>query len=149
LPAKRWPLTPVGLMVQGQLKGDFEVTGGFEIVDVPLPGRLPGAGVSMYYRFDTEPAIHGSMSWLNGPKIGTRYSGEVLWEGPGDKPRSRFNKVATTATTGRLQLRRDGETLRFLMSHGLEEPLIEFHRADVGTHDLQSIRFNATTIDQP
>src|SRR5436853_6974483 len=55
LPATRRPLSPVGLAVKARWKGDFEVTGGFEIVDVPEPPKRPGAGVSMYYRFETAP----------------------------------------------------------------------------------------------
>src|SRR4051812_22528908 len=109
LPPERRPLSPVGLLVQRSLKGDFEVAGGFAIIDVPEPPNRPGAGVSMYFEFDTEPKVYGTMSWLNGPGNNTRYSGEVLWNRPGAKPRSSFRMMPTKASSGRLHLRRIGD----------------------------------------
>lgn len=148
LPEDRRPLSPVGLMVKARLMGDFEVTGGFAIVDVPEPAKKPGAGVSMYYQMDTDPGVHGSIAWLNTPVVGTRFSAESVWERPGGKRRTTWQGAPTAARSGRLQLRREGDRLHFLASHGLDEPLVEFHNAVVGTHDIRSVRFNGTTIEQ-
>src|SRR5438552_11304633 len=54
LPAIRKPAAPVGVRLKSHLAGDFEITGGFEVLSAEIPPRGEGITISLNITTDND-----------------------------------------------------------------------------------------------
>jgi len=123
------------------LRGDFEITAGFEITKLDDPDGGYGVGPSLHIATSSPAADAATVSRLKRVKEGdvfSTHSATNVAQSDGKPKRKHSVKMFdTTAMTGRLRLVRAGKTLRYLVSEGGPEAefrelkQIEFTDADV------------------
>lgn len=123
------------------LRGDFEITAGFEITKLDDPDAGYGVGPSLYIATNSPAEDAATVSRLKRVKEGdvfSTHSASNVAQPDGNPKRQHSVKMFdTTATTGRLRLVRTGKTLRYLVSEGGPEAefrelkQLEFTDADV------------------
>jgi hypothetical protein len=77
------------------------------------------------------------------------YSGDRRTTGDDGKPIRNGKNKLTTATVGRLQLKRTGTDLFFLAAEGLDDPPVLIHQAPVGREDVRLLWLSGTTNNAP
>jgi len=149
LPADRNDKGPVGVATKLRLRGDFEITASFEIIDVPRPAAGFGAGVSLFVQFDEPRYSAAAVAHYHTVRGMNVYSGDRHTIGDDGKSIHHGNNKPTAAKIGRLQLIRVGTELLFLAAEGLENPPVLFHKAAVGREDVHLLRLSGTTGNAP
>jgi hypothetical protein len=137
LPADRKDKGPVGIAGERRLQGDFEITASFEFIDVPRPPSSYGSGVSLFVQFDEPRYSAATLACYHTVQGKHVYSGDRRTTGDDGKPIRNGKNKLTTATVGRLQLKRTGTDLFFLAAEGLDDPPVLFHQAPVGREDVR------------
>ena len=123
------------------IRGDFEITAGFEMTRLDDPDAGYGVGPSLYIATNSPAEDAATVSRLKRIKEGDVFSTRLATSipQPGGKPK-RDHSVKlfdTTAKAGRLRLVREGKTLRYLVSDAEPDAVfrelkqIEFTDADV------------------
>jgi RNA polymerase sigma factor (sigma-70 family) len=162
------PRPGTGVATDFGVKGDFEITVGFEILPAPVAGP-PNLGAEL--RLVVVPAERAEpLVWhkasMNRASIireihaqndgGTFLANVAKWTG--DIPKDpwgneNFGKVEqhqnhrTTATvrTGRIRLVRAGTALAFYTSDGGDKEFTLLHKAEFGARDLKNVRILGST----
>jgi hypothetical protein len=139
LPAGAGQLATTGLATTFTVHGDFEITLAYEVLKADRPTTGYGVGVSIYAAINTDTSDAASLARRVMPMGGAVFMSDRM-TGDGDAN----HKVTTrpsTASAGRLRLRRVGSKLHFLLS---EENRPEFEQVDeveFGTADLRWLQF--------
>jgi hypothetical protein len=151
LPPGRRPSHPVGVTLASNLRGDFDVAAGYELIRIDPPPAGGWGGLELYVAADT-PADDAIAFYRN------------LRAGKGDS--YTFTRMATingkrqypsgsepaAGATGRLRLTRRGREVTLWAAEGSAE-YREVRRYDFGVADLKVVRFaahpgdNATGVD--
>ena len=123
------------------LRGDFEITAGFEISKLDDPDAGYGVGPSLYLATNSPAEDAATVARLKRIKEGDVFSTHSATNvaQPDGKPKRQHSvkMFDTAAMTGRLRLVRAGKTLRYLVSEGGPEAdfrelqQLEFTDADV------------------
>lgn len=142
LPATPTPLPPVGLLTQFRARGDFEISASYEIVEIDPPASGYGSGVSLF-------VMCGSREGATVARFSFPKKGEVIATDrmtPNGVKGDKHDVKTTTARSqsGKLQLVREGRTLKYLMAEG-DGDLQEVRREDFVKSDLATIRLAADT----
>jgi DNA-directed RNA polymerase subunit RPC12/RpoP len=121
-----------------RLKGNFEVTGTYNLLSDGQPSAGKGGGV----------ALELASGWVNNTKyarIGrllrpNRHGGNVYladhWVTDPALPTSGGQQIPTATRTGQLRLLRQGSTLRFLVADDGSNDFREIDRTEFGADDL-------------
>src|SRR5205814_637710 len=130
---------------KSHLAGDFEITGGFEVVSADIPPRGEGITIALNITTDNDYTKFAKLGrfWRPG-------EGNVFLVGHWSKaePGSRVDlPVPTDARVGKLRLSRKGSILRFLVAEGTDGAFRQIHETDFGDEDLDIVRFAANTND--
>jgi serine/threonine protein kinase len=150
LPANHQHRFPVGLVLNVPVKGNFEITTGYEIVSADRPRTGGGVGYELYLTVDTprrdalvfsrvtltdgsETYVCGRMTTVNGSRRG------MLERIPTAGP----NK------SGRLRLTRQGTEVTFWAAEGEGAELRKLGRCELGPEDLTMVRMSATPGQAP
>jgi RNA polymerase sigma factor (sigma-70 family) len=143
VPAGRTNGAPVGVASRLRLRGDFEITMAFEMLDVPDPPPKLGAGVAMRVEFDTTDSFNAHMGrtqTVAGPRVGANFTtapdGKEIFKG--------ITVRAVSALNGRLRLTRIGKKLFFQAADGAGDFQL-LATKEVGTADVLTIRLQCTT----
>jgi hypothetical protein len=138
-----------GLRSRFGVKGDFEITMSFEILQEP---RQEVAGTANSTRLNlaiTKEApkfnvttISRSMSRTNGQRF---VSWSSLWDEAEGRQRIESNNTATRATTGRLRLVRSGVEVFYGVSEGFEGEFTYFKKSLFGVEDIRNVRIMTST----
>jgi Protein of unknown function (DUF1583) len=136
---KTWihPWGGVGLKTAFGLKGNFEVTTAYEIIEAETPPDGFGVGVCLFVGTgDRKGASAARLVKANGNQV-------ALWDITQD-PQSLSGVVPCADKIGRLRLTRMGTVLYYLMAPGLESNDFKiFHQHEFGNADIEYVRLGA------
>jgi serine/threonine-protein kinase len=145
LPAARDNLGMVGVELPARLGGDFEVTLGYEVLNVPNPGPPLGAGVQLLVKFDS-PAVAGALVTRMQKTRGPTFGANFLARGPDGE--EQFHGLLNTdaqAPKGRLRLARTGSKLAYAVADG-DADIHRIQDLEVGTGDVTTVRVQCGTV---
>jgi hypothetical protein len=140
---------PVGLVTRFGVRGDFDIAMAFDLLRVDRPPSGHGAGVSIWITMVSptqEAATIARQVRTNGEQVwlSNRASTPV-----GEKRRYHGGTVATQATSGQLRLVRKGSILSFLIAQGESDDFRKVYESELGTADLDTVRFAADNGGSP
>jgi WD40 repeat protein len=131
---------PSGIRTTGlTVHGDFEITMGYEILKADRPNTGYGVGTSLYAQIDEETKNAFSFARRILPD-GREYfmtHGLTLVNGNRQQQIKRF---PTTATAGRLRLKRVGSVVHYQVAEGDDEQFTDLHQLEVGSDDIHCIQ---------
>jgi hypothetical protein len=131
LPAGQGILPHTGFVTNFTVRGDFEMTLAYEILEEETPTKGYGVGVALLGMLDSQTPT--------GLAVGRRLrtDGKAVFTGT-------RKGMPSTSPAGRLCLRRVGPVVHFLAAEGDSPEFIEFDQQEVGTADLQWVRVAGT-----
>jgi hypothetical protein len=150
-----------GLVTSFGIKGDFEITVGFEVVGEERgpenPDRLSGLCLDVIPQraadFDREQWIKTNQNMASVARTleawdrPTFLARATQWDGNSARDEVRRHELPTQARTGRLRLARTGPVLSFYAAEGAETDFILLHRESFGDSDLKYVRVIGTTAN--
>jgi hypothetical protein len=140
----------VGLALLTGLKGDFEITMEFELLQVNPPTGGNGAGVSIYVTmvsYSKEAATIGRSVGKGGTQ--SFFSHRASTEADGKRKHYGGAPSRAESTTGRLRLTRTGETLSYRVAEGSSNVFLEIFETEIGLEDIDMVRFAADNGGSP
>lgn len=143
LPPGRVNSSPVGLVLISTIRGDFEITTGFEILRADRPSRGDGVGYELYLLLDSATQDAFSFYRLNRVKEGEGFR-TLRMSGLGEERTYQGEFARAASKSGQLRLTRQGGSVAFLAADG-ELPFRELFRHDLGTADLKRVHLAAFT----
>jgi serine/threonine protein kinase len=138
LPAERDSTDRVGLEMDSPIKGDFEITAGYEILRADRPHTGYGVGFELFIVIAT-PAQDG----LGVYRVARVREGEVYMvsrngeEGGTRTYRQKY--IPTTATSGRLRVTRAGRRATLWAAQGAADDFVELCAYDLGAEDVDKV----------
>jgi Protein of unknown function (DUF1583) len=129
----------VGLSTGLALKGDFEATVDFEVLELPEPADAgPETTFCLWAsRVKPDKCIMGlSRRMVN---QGPQFAAWVARFDEKDKPDHKERAIATEATTGRLRLARRGGELSYYVAEGTDGDFALLHQTPIGEQDLHDL----------
>jgi len=140
----------VGLALRSGLKGDFEITMEFELIQVEQPTGGNGAGVSIWITmvsYSKEAATVARFARPGGEQIFLSHRAST--EPDGKRVHHGGPPLTTAATSGKLRLTRTGEMLSYRVSEGSSEAFHELYEVEIGEDDIDMVRFAADNGGSP
>ncbi len=147
IPAGDASVTFCGLDARVVVRGDFEITASYEIVELPKPTKGQGAGLKISIKDAAQEAA--SVQRLSMVGTGHGYSSHRAIPDRDGKLKHTSEIRPTQATKGRLRLKRSGSTLHYLVADGDSETFSETRQAEFTTGDLSQVYFVAQTGGSP
>jgi len=157
LPAGSPKTTGTGVRSTFGVKGDFEITVTFEILQESAPAvpnkktRFTLAALLDRPGFNmaTIARAVGQKGEINAlPKPRSEFHTWVtLWNESTGNSKERFNRFPTEARIGRLRLVRSGSTLTFHAAEGRDGEFVLLQKYPFGDEDLKDVRLAAATDD--
>jgi hypothetical protein len=141
-----------GVSIPITVKGDFEITVNFEILDEP--GRLSAGPGQTRITLDAVLDRPGVMQQSNVATLSRRmlfWEGQQfftwlrLWDETTGKHLQDGHGFSTSAKAGRLRLVRTGADVAYYAAYGPDAELRFLHRNSFGKEDLRAVQFNAAT----
>jgi hypothetical protein len=134
----------VGLALRTGIKGDFEITMEFELIQVAEPVGGNGAGVSIYITmvsYSQEAATIWRVSRKGGAQV---FASHRASTGPdGKRVHQGGEPLVTQATSGKLRLIRTGSMLAYRVAESSSEAFHDLFEAEIGEDDISMVRFAA------
>ncbi len=132
----------VGVESLKRLRGDFEITMQYELLNLPDPPPEHGAGVVVLIQLDTPDffkAHFGRVLLPNGPKYGANYlvtgaDGKEEFKGISVHPADEKQR------SGSLRLVRTGKRVAYQIAEGPSGGFLTIETKDIGTADVVSAR---------
>jgi hypothetical protein len=144
LPAGQGKPHPSNLVTNFAVRGDFEATLSYEILRADQPTSGYGVGVTLYPAID--PATKNAVSLSRRVRTdGTTKFVSNRQQPVGEPNRTRF--MDSSATRGKLRIRRVGWIVHFLVQEGDAPDFVELDRADWAANDLRQINIGASAGD--
>jgi hypothetical protein len=149
LSAERDRLGPVALAANIAVRGDFEITAGYEILQADASEKGYGVGVALTARRVPPVPLQIRVGWL-----ARKDRDAAVWDrtDPSRDDKLKFMGGAEphTARAGRLRLKRVGTTVQFLIAAGLKsEEFRAIKEMEFGSEDVEQISLVAMTGKQP
>lgn len=142
LPKDRTSVKPVGLSLALAVGGDFEITAAFEILQAeePPPGR-PSYGVGVLLSVNQAARV-GRLARA----LGQQVVSWDHWATVDGKPKFLLGASPGEGQRGRLRLKRDKTTLRFLWSPDLVgDKFEEVHRCEFEADEISQLWFELSS----
>jgi hypothetical protein len=143
----------VGVAFRSTVRGDFNITASFQVLQVEAPSPSRRAGVSLYLQTNTPTQEASSLWWI---KRHTRkgVSDSLLCERvTTDDTGKRRHRNEQFKPEGsklvKLRLVRKGSELKYLVAEGAKKTFRELHTEELGTEDVTFLRFAADRGDSP
>jgi hypothetical protein len=142
LPAGRQGREVVGVLLAAHVTGDFEITAGYELVQVDRPKAGFGPGFEFYVMTATPTREAIGFSRVANAEEGDVYVCSRMTTQDG---RRRYtNKFYDAAgKSGRLRLTRAGGEVTFWAAEGASDDFRELHRYDLGPDNVAMVRLAA------
>jgi len=137
-------LEPVGCQTRFAIRGDFEVTTTFEILEAPKPRIGFGNGVTLRLVKTPPEANAATLAWFNHPERGEVFVADDE-RSVGGKREHKHEFLPTSAKAGRLRITRTGSQVRFSIAEGNEVAFREVKQMEFGTEDVQMCRIAGVT----
>jgi serine/threonine protein kinase len=144
VPANRNRKDPVGLVLKLAVKGNFEITAGYDIVRADQPKTGGGIGFELYLM--TETASKDALAFT---RIKRTDGTEVYQCGHmttmAGKRKYNMNDFSAAGSSGRVRLTRNGAEVVFSVADATGGDFQELWRVELGTEDLTMVRICAYT----
>jgi len=143
LPAARMRGTAVGLLIAAPVRGDFEITAGYEILQADESEVAFATGFELYV-MTTTPA-KDAIAFTRGKRInvGDAYACGRMTTPTGKGRQYKWKVFPSTAKAGRLRMVRTGGEVTLSASEEGAADFRELCRYDLGTEDLKMVRVAA------
>ena len=147
LPGGREDTNPVGLELTKRLSGDFDVSFGYELLEVGGPLEQYGVALELKVWFDAPKRLCALLVRTR-RKYGDRFIAfRVQTEPDGQDAYLDGKEVAATGPQGKLRLVRTGSKIHYLTSESGNYREIE--TTEIGNADVWKVQAQATTIWSP
>ncbi len=141
VPPAQQPRDPVGVVLPRRIKGDFDITFGYEILELEPPPKGNGAGLEFYLLLDTpRPEVLGLLRVMSANE-GDTYATSHLSNRSG-KPQSRHSFVPTSARVGRLRVSRVGGEATLWALEGSSGSFRALAHYSCETEDVKNVRLS-------
>ncbi|HEY7423475.1 MAG TPA: DUF1583 domain-containing protein, partial [Gemmataceae bacterium] len=148
LPAGRADTRPVIVALEKRLRGNFEITLGYELIAIGEPVPRYGAGVTMRLWFDAPTFLSAILS-RNQSEWGNVFAAHKIIKDSEGKEKYLDNVVKKThQSRGKLRLARIGSRLHYLRAEE-EQDFRVMHSVEIGTADVHKAQFLCTTTYTP
>jgi Protein of unknown function (DUF1583) len=149
LPPEHGMKPPVGIVFRTGLKGDFEITMEFEVVDVKGPKEGRGAGPSLYLTMVSPTQEAATTGWKLLPDGDMVFYSHHASTPIGGKREHYVSSTPAKGRSGRLRFVRTGSTLAYLAAEGNSDPFREIDQFDIGKDDVNGVRVAADNGGSP
>ncbi len=129
-----------GLMTKTAIRGDFEVTLAYEILQVDRPKTGYGAGVSLYAAIDQNNHHAISLARRVAPDGKAQFVSNRMLPTP---PRDWVRSKPSAGSTGKLRIRRSGAVVQFFYQEDPEADFILLNEVEYSAADLRLIQVGA------
>jgi serine/threonine-protein kinase len=136
LPARRRHTDRVGLVLPTRIKGDFEITTGYEILQADQPTEGHGVGFDVFIETDTPRHDVAEVMRTVRVNEGEVYCCARISTDDEGKRTYHLDFFPTGARKGRLRLTRRGREVTLFAAEGTGGPFEELCRYDLGTEDV-------------
>jgi WD40 repeat protein len=135
---------PSGVMTTFRLRGDFDVSASYEILQADIPEIGSPIGVSLYITTDT-PTQDAVMLTRFNRQDGSHYtcSGIMTTQFGQNRQFPPHKLIPTDVVAGQLRLIRQGKVVRFLVADEGSDGFQELRRLDLGDEDVLYVRLAA------
>jgi hypothetical protein len=139
---------PVVVALEKRLRGDFEITLGYELIAVGKPVPYYGSGVLMRVWFQSPSPLSVILSRFR-QRTGERFGTHKIVIGPDGKEQylSNVGKNATSSR-GRLRLVRNGSMLHCLAAEEGHN-WTNIQSIEIGTDDVKTVQVSCSTMYTP
>lgn len=149
IPADHVNAQPVGLVANVGVRGDFEITMEYEIIKVDPPTKGSGAGVGIYITMVSETIDAATISRMARPNGDSFVNAHRATTPVGEKRKHTSEGSPVSAPSGKLRLVRTGKMLSYQHAVGESSDFREIRQSELGTGDLEIIRFAADNGGSP
>lgn len=142
IPANRPHLDPVGVVMSSHIRGDFEITAGYEILQTTRPKTGHGIGFELY--IDVQNPAQDAIAFTRTNRVneGENYFCTRM-TGRGGNRKYEVHSVPTATKRGWLRMTRRGDDVAFLVSERPSGPFSQVWRSSFVTDDLRMVRLAA------
>jgi serine/threonine protein kinase len=148
LPAGRADPGIIGVRLTRRLRGDFDITVGFEILAIGAPLPQYGSGVVLRVWYDVASDLSSVVARMRRPYGEIFAAHRVIRErDDGEEKYLNTKEWPATQRAGKLQLVRTGSQVRHLVSEG--EQFREIQTLSMGSADVRDLHVFLTTIQAP
>lgn len=131
----------VGIVPKFPVKGDCEITMSYELLPGKNPSKGRGVGVSLYVKTELTSDAISLSHFRRGESMFYKFTRTVTnAEGKRD---SAGDAAGAVATSGRLRLMRQGQTIRCLVAAKEADEFLELGSFEVRNEDLSYVRLAA------
>lgn len=134
----------MGVSWRCQVRGDFQATARYNVLSTNRPEKGNGVGIELMLELANDTKDAFSFARITRPKEGlTFHFLHTIAATPGKRVRKQLKLFPTTfaTATGQLRLEREGPMLIASVSEGMDSRFREIHRIEIGTSEVQTIRF--------
>ena len=119
MPAGQGKIPTTGVAANFGIKGDFQITTSYEILQAEQPTQGYGVGVSLYAAIDPEAGDAVSLARRVGTKGGINYLSDRMTPKPAGGGMDHYTRTRQSkAPIGKLRIQRVGAMVRFLCADG-------------------------------
>jgi serine/threonine protein kinase len=137
-----------GVILSVGVKGDFEITAGFEILQEPAPGEagLPQTRLTLDAGADRAKNTVTALSRRVENGAGSQFlTWMIRWDEEAGKHDSAWGAFPTRASTGRLRLARSGSVVSYYVAEGPDGEFTLLRKEPFTGGDLEDVRLVAST----
>ncbi|HUY92426.1 MAG TPA: DUF1583 domain-containing protein [Pirellulales bacterium] len=142
IPAADERVSFCGLQLRSVVRGDFEITASYRILNLPRVAKGHGAGLKISIKDAAQEAASLQRIRTKGGQIYSAHRAVVKADGGLDHS---SETRPTRAMSGKLRLVRTGPTLRYLVQEGEADEFTELRRVEFGDRDVVQTYFAAQT----
>jgi LPXTG-motif cell wall-anchored protein len=137
------PAKPMGVHWRYAVRGDFAITAQYELLWANRPDGADGVGIELFMVLANSQKDGISVARTrckDGPRLQFLHK---FFDESGNRASKELKSLGTTPASdrGRLRFERDGSTLIVSLAEGDQKYFKELHRAEIGTSDVEMIRF--------
>jgi hypothetical protein len=149
LPPEHGRKPAVGIVLNTGLKGDFEITMEFEVVEVQQPQGGNGGGPTIWITMVSPTNEAATTGWQRKPSGNSVFFSHRASTPIGGSREHHGGTSPTECRSGKLRLVRTGETLTYLVAEGESDSFREIDTFELGKDDVDTVRFAADNGGSP
>jgi serine/threonine protein kinase len=143
LPRNRTQTDQVGLELRAPVKGNFEITSSYEILQADVPKSGHGVGFDLFVEIDSPKLDMTEVLRICRVNEGEVYTCARISTDDQGKRTYNHDFIPSTAKSGRLRIARIGREATLWAAEGATGEFKELCRYDLGTEDVHLICVNA------
>ena len=137
---------PIGVVPKFRVRGDFDISGTFEVLKVDRPTEGNGIGIQLLVEADKPTKDAATVAWVYqaGDK-GMTFTTMTITGPPAARKYRRLESVPARAWAGTLRLVRHGAIVTTSYRDGPTAPERVLREIEIGSEDLAQVRFAVHT----